>query len=235
MGSKKYKNKTCVYCGTEGLTTGPDHVFAREFFLEERREDLPKVPSCEQCNNSKSRLEHYLTSVLPFGGKHNDARKNLSEMVPKRLEKNKKLHRELTEGKGTVYTKRLSGISTPYMTVPIDVNQLLKLFKYITRALAHIHFDVNLDTNDLVDSSVDLKNIDSWLNGPCANRIQCDLGANTISYTGVQALDSAKVTAWEFCFYGGIALSNRKETKIITFTGPAHIKETVKTRAKINI
>lgn len=225
MASKKYKNKKCVYCGVDRSSTGPDHIFAREFFLESKRDNLPQVPACDSCNNSKSKLEHYLTSVLPFGGKHDDANKNLKKMVPKRLEKNLKLHRKLKEGQSKKYIAGSSGIITPQMTVPIDSNQLLELFEYIARALVSFHFDIILESNDLVDSSIDIKNIDSWLNGPCANRVECNLGDSTISYTGIQATDSEKVTAWEFYFYGGITFTNRPDTRIIAFTGPSHIAE----------
>jgi hypothetical protein len=75
-----------------------DHVFARSFFLEHRRENLPKVPACTVCNNEKSKLEHYLATVLPFGGRHDDAHRNLEELVPSRLGGNARLHRELAEG-----------------------------------------------------------------------------------------------------------------------------------------
>ena len=47
-------------------------MFAREFLLTDRRASFPKLPACETCNNVKSKLEHYLTAVLPFGGQHTD-------------------------------------------------------------------------------------------------------------------------------------------------------------------
>jgi hypothetical protein len=47
-------------------------MFAREFFLTDRRAKFPKLPACETCNNVKSKLEHYLTAVPPFGGQYPD-------------------------------------------------------------------------------------------------------------------------------------------------------------------
>jgi hypothetical protein len=79
--AKGFKGKTCVYCATAPAAT-MDHVFAREFFLPDRRPNLPKVPACAACNGAKSQLEHYLTAVLPFGGQHADGLAHLSEMVP---------------------------------------------------------------------------------------------------------------------------------------------------------
>ncbi len=62
--SKRFRDKPCDYCLTNPSTATGDHVFAREFFPEAARANLPKVPACESCNNEKSRLEHYLTAVL---------------------------------------------------------------------------------------------------------------------------------------------------------------------------
>ena len=89
---KRFKGKTCVYCGVAPSTTTGDHVFAREFFINVRRGNLPKVPACEGCNHEKSKLEHYLTAVLPFGGRHTDSAQNLSTLVEPRLAKNAKLY-----------------------------------------------------------------------------------------------------------------------------------------------
>jgi hypothetical protein len=95
---KGFKGETCVYCAAAPAAT-MDHVFAREFFLADQRANLPKVPACEACNNAKSKLEHYLTAVLPFGGQHADGLAHLTEMVPGRLARNQKLARGLSAGR----------------------------------------------------------------------------------------------------------------------------------------
>jgi len=69
MGSKKYKGKPCVYC-VDGISIDGEHIISRKFFPEEFRDNLPKAPSCKQCNSDKSKLEHYLTAVLPFSSDH---------------------------------------------------------------------------------------------------------------------------------------------------------------------
>ena len=74
--SKKFKSQRCAYCAEREAVTG-DHIFAREFFLPSARANLPQAPICEQCNNEKSKLEHYLTTVLPFGGRHSASPKTL--------------------------------------------------------------------------------------------------------------------------------------------------------------
>ena len=76
---KGLTGQPCAYCRTGPSTAQGDHVFPRTFFLESKRGDLPKVPACKQCNDEKSRLEHYLATVLPFGGRHADASVNLEE------------------------------------------------------------------------------------------------------------------------------------------------------------
>ena len=110
MSSKTYKAKTCAYCGVPGASTTADHVFAREFFLTERRSNIPKVPACKACNEDKARLEFYLTGVLPFGGRHPDARVNLSTMLPKRLAKNASLGPVLRAGMSPVWVPDPSGL-----------------------------------------------------------------------------------------------------------------------------
>src|SRR5262245_46028730 len=111
MGSKKFRDKLCVYCGVRPSTTQGDHVFARELFADGRTENLPKVPACKPCNDDKSRLEHYLASVLPFGGRHADAKHVLEMDVHRRLVKNVALHKRLAEGMEQTDEK---------MTVPFD-------------------------------------------------------------------------------------------------------------------
>jgi hypothetical protein len=95
--SKRFERLRSAYCSTRDSVTG-DHIFAREFFLPAARAGLPQAPACDVCHNNRSKLKHYLTAVLPFGGRHSAAAQNLASMVPKRLSKNARLHRELGAG-----------------------------------------------------------------------------------------------------------------------------------------
>src|ERR1035438_1599814 len=97
MSSKKYKGKQCVYC-VEATATTADHVIGRNFFLVNRRADLPQVPACESCNRKKTELENYLMPALGFGGRHPDASVNLQTMILKRLNKNARLKAHLEAG-----------------------------------------------------------------------------------------------------------------------------------------
>ena len=68
--SKKFKGKTCVYCGKVGASDTRDHALAREFVLDRHRSNLPVVPACRACNSAKSGLESELRMVLPSGARH---------------------------------------------------------------------------------------------------------------------------------------------------------------------
>ena len=137
---KKYKGKLCAYCGVRE-STGPDHVLGRGFCTEEHRGNLPQVPACDQCNARKSQLEHYLMTVLPFGGRHRDSRITLQTLVPKRLEKNAKLHRELEIG---------------YIgdKLPLRENTIEPLFQFIAKGLVWHHWGVILTLQDCAAATV---------------------------------------------------------------------------------
>src|SRR2546429_3666489 len=117
--SKKFKGLRCAYCAVREAVTG-DHIFAREFFLPSARANLPKAPICAECNNEKSKLEHYLTTVLPFGGRHPDASENLASMVPKRLGRNVRLHRHLKEKQKVVFVPDKDGKLEDTIAIPFE-------------------------------------------------------------------------------------------------------------------
>lgn len=214
--SKKVKGKLCVYCGKAEATTA-DHVLCREFFLKDQRANLPKVPACARCNSEKAELEHYLTVVLAFGGRHKDAAGNLS-MVPKRLLKNAKLHRELAAG--------FDG-----ETIPFDPSRLEKLFAMIARGLAWYHWQVLLGDahsatasifNDAGKAFFD-QALSKW-NTP--RRVTGNLGDGTFSYEGAQATDCPEATIWKFSMYGAVVFGGDPNVPgpaslTIAVTGPA--------------
>jgi hypothetical protein len=133
----------CAYCSQSPSVTG-DHVFAREFFLKAQRGNLPQVPTCDSCNNEKGNLEHYLTAVLPFGGRHADAQANLNELVEPRLAKNKKLHRHLSRDSSRVWTQTESGLHARSMALPFEPERVVNLFKFIVRGVLFYHWKVRL-------------------------------------------------------------------------------------------
>jgi hypothetical protein len=220
MGSKRFKGKLCVYCSERPAITG-DHIFAREFFVSDARADLPQVPACDQCNNEKSKLEHYLTAVLPFGGRHPQATENLAELVPGRLEKNQRLAQELRSGMSRFWHVEGHTVS-PSIAVPIDPDRLCELFAQIGRGLAWYHWGTYLQgshtSKAIMLSSAGRSVFDSLFAMNVANRVRESLGKATVTYSGVQAVDPPQLTCWRVQFYGGMALTGDPESPGVVST-----------------
>jgi hypothetical protein len=209
MGSKKYKGKLCVYCSRRESTTG-DHVFAREFFLPSQRNNLPQVPSCGQCNNGKSRIEHYLTTLLPFGGRHPDARENLATLVPGRLAHNTPLRRHLMETRVDAWLSD-GGIYQHTMGVRIDASALEQLFALIVRGLVWYHWKVHFTDEHAIKvtvlSQAGTRLFEQQFCGmTVAQRIAANLGNGTVCYEGMQGVDCQQLTVWRMDVYGGLML-----------------------------
>lgn len=233
--SKKYKDKICVYCGNESSKTA-DHIFAREFFLLARRNNLPKVPSCLCCNGKKSQLEHYLSSLLPFGGQHQDAKTNLTQMVPKRLSRNQRLHEELYRNKSYSLLRDSSAQAVTTMVLPFDGKKLLALFEYITKGLLWHHWKTIL-SNEYFVQTISLTKAgedffeNNFLNLYSPNRVSVALGGDTFRYIGAQGVDDPQISVWVFTIYNGVRLSEsgtdhcETSTKIGALTGNKRLLE----------
>lgn len=225
--SKKYKGKLCVYCGTAPSTTA-DHIIAREFFLNERRGNLPKAPACEKCNREKSVLEHYLTAVLPFGGRHADAIVNLETMIPPRLQRNEKLYSELSSGLAPITDPE--GRDGYANTLPFDSARLEQLFAQIAKGLAWHHWRVLLQPGYSATSAFFMDQggpiIEAIFSQAAMNRVTVDLGEGTFSYKGLQDAKESESTVWRFSIYGGASfggdpdLPGQKASQVIAVTGP---------------
>lgn len=213
MGSKRFKNQICAYCSTSKAVTG-DHIFAREFFLQGVRQNLPQAPTCESCNNEKSKLEHYLTALLPFGGMHSDARESLGTLVPKRLAKNRRLHRELDEGKQRAQlVERESSKSS--LALPVREGTIEAMFEYIIKGLAWHHWQVRIDNCFPIDVMVLTPEgakffQDNFFSMNGAQRVLKSLGNGAVVYEGLQGVDCAQLTVWRFHFYGGLMFSDHE-------------------------
>lgn len=207
--SKQFKEKTCVYCNKRKSIKQGDHVFARKFFLENERENLIKVPACNICNNEKSKIEHYLTAVLPFGGRHIDAKENLSNNVAPRLNKNKKLHRHLEANREYLNGDPTTGELGRAMVLPFDGETYAKLFEYILKALVWHHWNMYIQENTILYSTslskfgeeLFEKHIFSLT---CEDRITNVLGKNTFRYRGIQVPENKQITFWLFKVYNGL-------------------------------
>jgi hypothetical protein len=215
--SKKYKGKVCVYCSKE-LATTSDHVFAREFFLVKHRDGLPQAPACNRCNGEKAKIEHYLTTVIPFGGLHRDASAILRTMVPKRLERNSKLRRHLERG----FTGE---------KIPLEPGQIERLFAFISKGLLWHHWRTVLEVDDGVAVTMIQAAGVAVINNTLArlkpkDHIYADLGEGTFIYEGIQTIDSPRSTFWRFLMYGGACFADSsrdpdgRNSLILAVTGP---------------
>jgi hypothetical protein len=207
--SKAYRGKTCAYCAKEEASSTADHVFARQFFPVEQRGNLPIVAACAPCNQAKSQLEHYLATVLPFGGRHVDSSAMLENEVPRRLARNKRLHRELAAGRVPVLLKEGEETSETF-GVPFDSDRFRKLFAYIARGLAMHHWQVVIPSSHVVESVIlnpvyepEFRRLFLL----CARqRVNGSVGGGAFLYQGAQAVDDAALTMWRFQAFGGVMM-----------------------------
>lgn len=229
--SKKFKGQRCAYCAVREAVTG-DHIFAREFFLLSARANLPQAPVCNECNNEKSKLEHYLTTVLPFGGRHAHASENLAVQVQKRLGKNAKLHRHLMAGQQVVLVPAEGGTVEQTIAIPFDGEKLEQLFSMIARGLIWYHWGVYLESGYRVQThTVTAHGLEiceeNLFRKNARQRVRETLGGGTFAYEGAQAVDNPAITVWKFSVYGGLA-SYEDEispqtmgSHLVSMTGPA--------------
>jgi hypothetical protein len=192
---------------------------------------LPQVPACTKCNKEKSDLEHYLTSLLPFGGRHKQAEENLSTMVPKRLVKNRKLHSRLARNRGYALSEEPDGSKVSCMVLAIDGQRLLDLFKFITKGLLWFHWGALLKENHSV-KTISLTEYGEeffqkhFFSLNSINSIKSEISNNTFSYKGSQAVDTPEISAWQYTIYNGVKFTETVEdfaessTKIGALTGP---------------
>jgi hypothetical protein len=203
MGSKRFRNKLCAYCGVEPSTTG-DHVVARAFFLEIRRGNLPQVPACAKCNSTKSSLEHYLATVLPFGGRNPDAIQVLNTSVEGRLKSNQALSREISATLKPTWqfvderTLEQSGGS-----MEIRLDKFRALCTYIAKGLTYYHWKQILPDKTTIACASFLTGpgvamLDQFfLAGRVGGKADGNLGEHTCVYEGVQGIEDPQFTVWK--------------------------------------
>jgi hypothetical protein len=207
MGSKRFKNKRCVYCGRDGVSDTGDHVIARGFFLPSERADLPQVPACQKCNNEKSRLEHHLLTVLPFGARHAAATRTLDELVPGRLENNVRLHRDLLAGWNRQWRGEYAPRWVPHMTLPLDSRLVTRLCELMMIGLAWHHWQADLAPPNQVRAEFfapqGLATLESlFANRGWGARLDETIGAGTFRYRAAQDANGSSRTLWFFSIYG---------------------------------
>ena len=210
---KRFKGKTCVYCGLENGSTTGDHVFAREFLPIKHRANLPQVPSCQRCNVGKAKFEHYLLTLLPFGGDHPASTDLLTANVPRRLAKNVKLHRQFAKERRRVLVNE-RGIIRPTMALPFEGQILSELFVLITRGMVAHSFGAQIPQNYSVSAGILTDRGEeitrSLLAMEAKERAVATLADGLIEYEGAQAFDDPALTIWRYRLYGGLQFADAK-------------------------
>lgn len=209
--SKRFKNQTCTYCGIPNSSETEDHVFARQFFQVRHRGNLPKVAACTKCNNDKSKIEHYLSVVLPFGSRTRDAKTTLLQDVTRRLDKNLKLFRLLSSGVEHKWIKR-NGLLLPQMTIPFDGEKLDELFVYITKGLLMHHWGV-IPSNDCAVRTASINKevehlFEEQFKIPTNKKVSENLGEGTFIYQGILSKENPDLSIWRYKIMGGIESSD---------------------------
>jgi hypothetical protein len=156
-------------------------------------------------------LEHYLATLLPFGGRHQHARRILAEMVPPRLAKNQKLHGILRTDMRSGWSNE-NGVLVRTSGVPVSPDRLLQLFDFIVRGLLWYHWQVRLQPSDRVNvyalASAGVEYFNGIFARNAARRVTANLGEGTFMYEGAQGVDIPEVSAWRIAGYGGMQFSD---------------------------
>jgi hypothetical protein len=231
MASKRFKNKPCAYCGRTDVPTEQEHILARSFVLKGSHVGpWPSAPACRSCNKDKANLEHYVTAVAPFGGRHRDARVNL-EQNERRLVKNQKLARSLNMRPADGWVKH-DGMWVRPSEVEFDWEKLGALCAYLAKGLARHHWGVVVGGEDcFVDVHLPLvgiarANYEKLRRARTgAERIAGSIGGDTFVYAGAQAETNPRITVWEMKLYGGLRQLGDPDGLIGVMTGPRAIRD----------
>lgn len=210
--SKAFKGKTCAYCRTPESSASGDHVVARNFFFEEDRANLPKVPACLRCNREKSELENYFGSTVLIGSKLPKGDEYRRDYVQPRLARNARLSRELRLDAPPEWVN-LGGIYQPMHAVEVDARKVNALMKLIVLGLYRHHFGAPLSLDFEPDASMYAPDGESALRAwigqhfpSQAARVQANLGAGAFSYAGIQSPADPAFSVWEMVWHGGTSL-----------------------------
>jgi hypothetical protein len=200
--ARRYANHLCVYCQQAPSVPRGDHVFARAFFPEDQRSNLPIAPGCEKCGSEKSQLETYLTATLPFGGSDLQSLE-MQAAVAARLAKNQKLARELAAG-----FKDLGDMGA---TLPLEGKVIRKYFALAVRGLMWHHWrrylPAEYETLSILRGPGGELMFQTLMSFGARDRVTGDFGDGLFAYQGMAANEDPHLTAWKIEFFNGLRMS----------------------------
>lgn len=242
VASKKYKDMSCVYC-TQATSTTADHVIARSFFPKSGRTGIPKVPSCNACNSEKSMLETYLSAFLAIGSDDITAQTVVLQDIEKRLNRNRRLARELNFMAAIRWEESENGLVLPALELPVNEKYVEGLFAFIARGLIWHHFSQLITDEFFIKTAALTENAESNFKKKffpntdgCVWDDICDGG---FQYVGKQSGEYPQLTMWLMRFYSGVMFAEKNGDQVsrcfIAFTGRKEILESAELKARFGI
>jgi hypothetical protein len=233
MGSKKYKDKPCAYCALE-LSSTADHVFCREFFPVGFREGLPKAPACKRCNERKSALESYLTTILPFGSSHPAALSGQMEKVARRLAKQPSTKQRIDREAEVVWVETPQGIIVPTVGLPLDPDKVVEYFDLTVRGLvwhewaAVVPDDYAVEVFTLAPEAFEAFSATILSLGK-STKVRRSFAKGALQYVAARAPKDPAFSTWHITLYEGLGLANAEHSEgrlqVVVVCGPAEIRE----------
>jgi hypothetical protein len=212
VASKKFKGKTCAYCGTAGASATPDHVFARKFFLVRHRANVPEVPACASCNSEKSKLETYLLQIMPLAANHVDAQETCNTLMPKRVaHSSNKVLREIVERPHrTVWLTDQAGRRHERIPEYIEADKMHDWLGLVARGLACFHWGLATPDHKVevialpADVEREILALGSRLNG--GEYVEQSVGNGAFAYRGFKSADREGASMWVIYLLGGMII-----------------------------
>ncbi len=187
-------------------------------FQLRHRNNIPKVPACKKCNNEKSKIEHYLLSVLPFGGTHNDAKEMLTIDALKRLKKNQKLFTSLRSEWGYCYIPQESKVLEKRMHVNFDPNMLHTFIGFVSLGLTFHHWGLYLprdhEIKAFTPSPSGMRFIERLFGFRAAHTTNETLGNNTVRYKGACSGNQEFLSVWAVQLLGGMTVATKNQAHV---------------------
>ena len=91
MGKRKKSQGECAYCGCKAEAI--EHVIARQFYFGEapHKHNIPRVPTCNNCNQKKQRSEDLAGVLLTLMSGEDTALDVANKRISRTLNQNKKI------------------------------------------------------------------------------------------------------------------------------------------------
>lgn len=236
---RKFGDAKCAYCG--GECQSADHVPPQCLFANPKKEELIEVPSCIECNNSFSKDDEYLKTVLgivDFNEAHEEVKRLQSSITRSFSNKEKKgFVQSFVRALKIIPRYTASGLYVGHAPAfDIDKKRLLRVAERVVKGLFYherqYRFPDNfVVTSSLVEDFVDDLKCDAGESGSALRRMvqgvmsrpSVKIGNNVFEYR-VGFLDNhgePNQSVWLLEFYGSVGflcLTHEREAQPVLVT-----------------